>query len=667
MQSADPATLFQTDASLATGLKRALKWKHTSSGAQWGSPIWLSTVSSATAVVVAVGDADGANKSRRGADADGGGEVQAAADAAGANEVSSASTSTSSSTNGLQTHIVTDRLGKLQVDEDVRDRAARGVGTDGGKCKVLSMEILQEEQGSDSADGIAFVAEGGGSVRAVHLETARSLATFRAGTGACFCLGRTPLRRRLFVACGSWDKALRIYGCSFATPSSSDTTLTAAPPSAALKIIPNAASDFIKALAYDDASQLLLSGGTDLHVRAWDLQPLLSHLDGLSDESWRALARNGAAVRGSEATSLLAVEAIGNMRLHTRPINKIVILPSSPLQKHAPTLPAPSESTILSADSMGRILESTLIVRREQGQAPRASFQVRRELRGHETSVNDMRISWLAENVDAGDADDGDEHVRWSCCLWTASSDKSAKRFDLDDNRKGTPHGTIADRSSKAGTILGDQPPLFAAQSIEHTDYVQSILPLPAGLAPATKARSTDSLVVTGSSDENVYLWDAELASQVHFDDKRRDLKGNALKVKAANGTAEGASDDASLGLVRRQEGHWHEVTALGLWRRKRYGVLADETNGSATDESKPQEAGWWIITASYDGSIRRWPLGDLLNPAPADAPSLAALLATAITTPASVAPSMQKAAAGAAQMTTEEEAELAELMSDEE
>lgn len=41
MQSADPSTLFQSDASIAIGHSRASKASKTSTGSQWGSPIWL--------------------------------------------------------------------------------------------------------------------------------------------------------------------------------------------------------------------------------------------------------------------------------------------------------------------------------------------------------------------------------------------------------------------------------------------------------------------------------------------------------------------------------------------------------------------------------------------------------------------------------------------------
>lgn len=41
MQSADPAHLFQSDYSLTVGAHRAEKAARTSSGAQYGSPIWL--------------------------------------------------------------------------------------------------------------------------------------------------------------------------------------------------------------------------------------------------------------------------------------------------------------------------------------------------------------------------------------------------------------------------------------------------------------------------------------------------------------------------------------------------------------------------------------------------------------------------------------------------
>jgi len=73
--------------------------------------------------------------------------------------------------------------------------------------------------------------------------------------------------------------------------------------------------------------------------------------------------------------------------------------------------------------------------------------------------------------------------------------------------------------------------------------------------------------------------------------------------------------------LLSTIDAHWHDVTILKLWLR-----LSEEGNVKKIEP--------WIVSASLDGTIRRWRLADLLNPPPpvvetkepAPAPSVAGI-----------------------------------------
>ncbi|KAI1796015.1 WD40 repeat-like protein [Ganoderma leucocontextum] len=59
--------------------------------------------------------------------------------------------------------------------------------------------------------------------------------------------------------------------------------------------------------------------------------------------------------------------------------------------------------------------------------------------------------------------------------------------------------------------------------------------------------------------------------------------------------------------LIAETDGHWHDVTALRLWIRK------------SKIEGEPGKVRLepWIVSASLDGTLRRWKLADLLHPLP--------------------------------------------------
>jgi len=58
---------------------------------------------------------------------------------------------------------------------------------------------------------------------------------------------------------------------------------------------------------------------------------------------------------------------------------------------------------------------------------------------------------------------------------------------------------------------------------------------------------------------------------------------------------------------IREVDAHWHDITAIRLWRR-----TSRHVNGSLIVEP-------WIVTTSLDGTVRRWKLADLLTPTPSN------------------------------------------------
>ncbi|EIW85390.1 WD40 repeat-like protein, partial [Coniophora puteana RWD-64-598 SS2] len=88
--------------------------------------------------------------------------------------------------------------------------------------------------------------------------------------------------------------------------------------------------------------------------------------------------------------------------------------------------------------------------------------------------------------------------------------------------------------------------------------------------------------------------------------------------------------------VVGEVDGHWHDVTALKLWIQ-----VSEDDKGNKRIEP-------WIVSASLDGTIRKWRLGGTLPPHP---------------TEAVLQPEPSGDAQDPSKLTEEEERELAELM----
>ncbi|WVR03549.1 hypothetical protein IAU60_000541 [Kwoniella sp. DSM 27419] len=200
--------------------------------------------------------------------------------------------------------------------------------------------------------------------------------------------------------------------------------------------------------------------------------------------------------------------------------------------------------TVWTGDSLGCI---------KRWQVVGSRLEYKEDLTGHETSVAQLAV-----------AEDG---------LWSVSMDKTAIF-----------HPARASSSSKP--------------SVWHPSYVKSVLVLP------EEFELPSSLVITGSEDEDIRLWDIDSLGDV----------------------SSGGSGAKLAGVI---QGHCGEVSAIRAWYRDEEG-----------------KRGWWVVSAGLDCTVRRWSVADLRNPPKLD-----------------FEPEAPKQSGG---MTEEEERELAELMSDE-
>ncbi|CAE6435227.1 unnamed protein product [Rhizoctonia solani] len=175
--------------------------------------------------------------------------------------------------------------------------------------------------------------------------------------------------------------------------------------------------------------------------------------------------------------------------------------------------------------------------------------------------------------------------------------------------------------------------------SLDHATHVRSLIPLhltPAGL----------SVLITGSVTGGLHIWDLEWPGD-----------GDDPAVVDGNGARESGMVDV----------HSHDVTALALWVREPEAETAIETASEGKELSRVQSVEAWVVSASLDGTLRRWRLSDLLD-------GKYSVIAQAVTksevdTLKSNSKPPQNPPGGrpkAFTMTEEEERELAELMSDE-
>lgn len=227
------------------------------------------------------------------------------------------------------------------------------------------------------------------------------------------------------------------------------------------------------------------------------------------------------------------------------------------------------------------------------------------------------------------------------------SHDNTARLFDLSAKDQKPPQANSTSTSTKYAAV-GSQPPLYSIRSIPHSDYVKTLLPLSqlfsifssqsqgTRLTRATAASSLlPDVLLSGSTDEQLRIWD--LASRSSAEELAQERE-QASKLRSLNGqTPSSVAESGGAKLIRLVEGHWHEISSIGIWWRTKTGELESErilreeeekkAGGKKLEEEKNEikvtqargnlEGGgeWWIVTSSLDGSVRRWKLsGEFSN-----------------------------------------------------
>ncbi|SPO38600.1 uncharacterized protein PSFLO_04078 [Pseudozyma flocculosa] len=574
MQATDASTLFQTDEALAQGAARASKASRTATGSEYGHPIWLGS-----------------------------------------------------------------------RYKDSIGLAESGAGADAGSARVLSLRC-RTVAASTAAPGArqgplpqsqAWTAESGGVVRLTDLETGKTAVIFRGHSapvptfdivrvGGSTGGGRESTREVLVT--GSWDKSIKVWSI----PSHGTTVESAATPLRPKPILtqPQAATDFIKAVHCfrSQGRDFVLSAGSDKTVRCWHLTPLLEWTGALSEADWTRICTTGTS-EGERAT-MPDIEVVAMLREHTRPINCLGSVPPPPRLDASAEADADAEggqTTLFSADSMGRIFEMVLNLPASldnasatatASAASRGSLTIRRELRAHETAIYDLRAGWRDEEVEGldslpsaaaasssqpGEGEGDDEFVtpiyeapdgsfrRHVAEVWTCSGDKTARCFVLSPTvlRQSGRGQVPGSRTSKAGAPLGSQPPLGPSRTIQHADFVKSLVSL--GHAAARRRADVGSaadlalrvspppnVLATGSADETLRLFALDTDATAAPD--------------AAAGIAPSTSSTAKPTVpIAAVEGHWHEIDAIDVWLRPRSGPLQGPTTSSDNEPIPPATA----------------------------------------------------------------------------
>ncbi|WVF65983.1 hypothetical protein IAT40_000721 [Kwoniella sp. CBS 6097] len=276
----------------------------------------------------------------------------------------------------------------------------------------------------------------------------------------------------------------------------------------------------------DDGSRrlILFTGSWDKSIKIWDAQSgeLLHTLQGHTDfvKSLSVIpvspplllsTSSDRTIRVWDISDLqLAPRSIQTLKQHTRPVECSVYK----LQLDSAGEPTGAIS-VWTGDSLGAIKRWEI-----NGGERRLAFK--EDVNGHETSVAQLAVT-----------NEG---------LWSVSSDKNVI-FHAH-----TP--TSSSSSTKT--------------SIPHPSYVKSLLPVPEDFA------LPKSLILTGSEDEDIRLYDIDSLGEV----------GSSAKLH---------------GTIR---GHCGEVSVLRAWYRDEEG-----------------KRGWYVVSGGLDSTLRRWSVQDLVNP----------------------------------------------------
>lgn len=506
----------------------------------------MQTTSNATLFQTSHSEALGAYRSRK------------AVHTSGLVSASSSSSSSSQSTSaryGYPIHLHPNFATAVIANPD--DLAVEGSGADGGRYRILSLAVH---------DGWVWTSESGGVVRQVDAESGKTAALYKGAKAPVpsFDFLTTDAGEKLLVT-GSWDKAVRVYRIA----TGEGKVMSSVSP---VVTVDNAMADFIKCVhIFSEAgTTYIATAGSDKSIMLFDATPLTSQ----------------------PITSSTTLRCVHQAKPHTRPINALTSL-----------VALDGTTRLYSGDSMGRVLESTVVDSR---------LTTQREIKGFGTAVYDLvagfarvevETSSAAADAFASEVKEDDEGSRFQLIgeLFGASGDKTVKGYRLSSPT--TPYVTLP-----------------------HTDYVKAVLPLAFHL-PDSRA------IVTGGSDEHLRLFTSPPAS---------------------------LSDEE----VHTVEAHWHEITSLSLWSRPATPSPPSDLPPSQVEEAWVVSAGLdGSIRRFRLDDVPKLPKPELVRPTPDHPQQQEAKWDQYSLPPTSKGQVGQDAVVGGVKMTAEEEAELAELM----
>ncbi|KDE04483.1 hypothetical protein MVLG_05050 [Microbotryum lychnidis-dioicae p1A1 Lamole] len=455
----------------------------------------------------------------------------------------------------------------------------------------------------------AWVAESGFVVRRLDLESGRTRQLYRGHLGPVTSLDfYTPPaaststsakgKSRQLMISGSWDKSARVW----------DTT------NKSLLSTTIAHIDFVKSLVVIPELKLLCTGSSDKDIRVWDLSVLDSWDFDSTDrdastsskpedepeneieeetststsiESPPTLPSTGAAPPA--AKSLKPLPFLLSLKGHTRPIERLAYY-------HVQT-PRSSDGSRSKDDDD----DDEDAPRERTGHVALISvdslgalkvWELWRDEQGQ--LRGELRSDTRPHEIGIYDLVVGDGEI------WTASADNSVLLSTFDS-------------SSPSSAPI-------PTTRIVHPYHLKSVLPLGIALP-----NLNSSHILTGSADEAIRILDLNSISP----SSHPPFPWSGIPSPA---------DEKMVGLVRQVEGHSHDVVDLHVY----------------TQVGLPEQGGRleaWLLSASVDGTLRRWRWPDVLV-----SPSKEEKVLVEVE---------KEETKGESLLTAEEEAELEALMAD--
>ncbi|SCV67756.1 BQ2448_5367 [Microbotryum intermedium] len=498
------------------------------------------------------------------------------------------------------------RVAKAQLHETTGDPI---------KLSTVPLRVVVRQHPTRGPE--AWVAESGFVVRRLDLESGRTWQLYRGHLGPVTSLDfYTPPaaststsgkgKSRQLMISGSWDKSVRVWDT---TASREFNTVTKSLLSTTIAHI-----DFVKSLVVVPELKLLCSGSSDKDIRVWDL----SVLDSWDFDSTDRDARTSFKPEDEVENEAEAEPATGN---NTEPQPTLASTGAAPpAAKNLKPLPF-----LLSLKSHTRPIERLAYYR---VLAPRS---------------NDT-----SESNDEDDADAPRERTG-SVALISVDSLGALKVWELWSDEQGQLRGELrsdtrpheigiydlvigdgeiwtasADNSVLLSTFDASSPSSapIPTTRIVHPYHLKSVLPLGIALP-----NLNSSHLLTGSADEAIRILDLNsISSSSHPPFSWSGIPSSA--------------DEKMVGLVRTVEGHSHDVVDLHV-----YTQVGPKEQGGRIEA--------WILSASVDGTLRRWKWPEVLIPPSKEEEKV-------------LVDVKEEEAKGKSLLTAEEEAELEALMADE-